>query len=226
MKLLITILLCMASAVFGVPADRSAQIEEQAATKPDSTASTTRAASVPQPALVDVDLRTTMPGFSTSAHDFFGPSAPMERRCAPCHAPAPEIQPTAWDPDAARRRIDAIPSVIAGSSLQCLTCHDGTIASEIIGGGSDPGLSAFASFVNPRRDHPVGVEYPPAGRRSGRLRRNYESPAKLAAQGRIKLPEGRVECISCHEPHNAFGYPDMLVMSNRQSALCLSCHRL
>jgi len=33
-----------------------------------------------------------------------------------------------------------------------------------------------------------------------------------------------VECVSCHDPHNAAGFEKMLVMSNRRSALCLACH--
>ena len=44
------------------------------------------------------------------------------------------------------------------------------------------------------------------------------------ATGTVTLPGGRVECISCHDPHNAAGEANMLVTSNARSALCLTCH--
>ncbi len=67
------------------------------------------------------------------------------------------------------------------------------------------------------RDHPIGVSYP-AGRRG------FRPMAFVQAEGKIRLPQGRIECVSCHDPHNASGAAKMLVMSNRRSALCLSCH--
>ncbi|MBN4058944.1 cytochrome c3 family protein [bacterium AH-315-J04] len=39
------------------------------------------------------------------------------------------------------------------------------------------------------------------------------------------MPNGRVECTSCHDPHNQSGAPYMLVKSNARSALCLTCHK-
>jgi predicted CXXCH cytochrome family protein len=66
------------------------------------------------------------------------------------------------------------------------------------------------------RDHPIGVPIP-------QDRREYRSSAMVAASG-IPLPEGRVECVSCHDPHNQQGLDDLLVKSNRRSALCLTCH--
>ena len=38
------------------------------------------------------------------------------------------------------------------------------------------------------------------------------------------LPDGRVECISCHDHHEEEGLPHLLVISNKRSALCLTCH--
>jgi predicted CXXCH cytochrome family protein len=176
-----------------------------------------------------------MPGFTNSAHDFFGPDAPMAVRCAPCHATEPpEAVEFQWDPRAETvRRFDsgagrgAAPRPryqLADSTRQCLSCHDGTLASEIIGGGDDAELFALGAVVNPRRDHPVGVVYPQSGRTGEGRRREYVPIGRLEAEGRIKLPAGRVECISCHDPHNAFGQQYMLVKSDRRSALCLSCH--
>ena len=48
----------------------------------------------------------------------------------------------------------------------------------------------------------------------------YVDPASL--DRRIRLFNGRVECSSCHSPYS--DEASLLVMPNRQSALCLSCH--
>jgi len=178
------------------------------------------------------------PGFTGSAHDFFGPMASMETRCAPCHATSSAVPDQSRavlgpidrredTPALTRARLVSAESrwQIAESTRLCLSCHDGVLASEIVGGGHDADLFAAGALVNLRRDHPVGVEYPRTGRSAGASRRDFEPIARLATEGAIKLPGGRVECISCHDPHAAFGHPDMLVKSNRRSALCLSCHR-
>ncbi|MCC7291420.1 MAG: hypothetical protein IT449_05075 [Phycisphaerales bacterium] len=107
------------------------------------------------------------------------------------------------------------------TSLVCLSCHDGTVASSAIGGahallsGVRDGFDVPDGFV--WRDHPIGVEYPAQ-------KKGYVPLSKLEAQGHIRLPGQRVECVSCHDPHNAAGEPYLLSVSNRRSALCLSCH--
>jgi predicted CXXCH cytochrome family protein len=106
------------------------------------------------------------------------------------------------------------------TSLLCLGCHDGTIATSTMGtshallAGIREGFRVPDGFV--WRDHPIGVLYP-----QGRL--DYHPQAFVEKQG-IRLPEGRMECISCHDPHNTCDIDALLVMSNRRSALCLTCH--
>jgi predicted CXXCH cytochrome family protein len=80
--------------------------------------------------------------------------------------------------------------------------------------GVREGFSVPDGFV--WRDHPIGVEYPSN-------RREYRQESFAVANG-IRLPEGRVECVSCHDPHNEAGHGHLLSMSNRRSALCLTCH--
>ena len=38
------------------------------------------------------------------------------------------------------------------------------------------------------------------------------------------LSGSMVECSSCHDVHNSYGIPFLLVKSNAASALCLTCH--
>ncbi|MFA5865585.1 MAG: cytochrome c3 family protein [Phycisphaerae bacterium] len=115
---------------------------------------------------------------------------------------------------------------VGKSSLMCLGCHDGAIADEVPVesgtmivsqvGNSRPGLERGIGY--PLGSHPIGVRYQLHSDK-------YVARATVAAKGFL-LPENRVECISCHDPHGTTGIRHLLVKSNRRSALCLSCHQL
>jgi predicted CXXCH cytochrome family protein len=181
--------------------------------------------SAPQPDLVD----SFAGGIIGTKHDFSDGGRLPRDLCLPCHTPHITA---AEAPLLARRPADATPgrrySTRAGgldaASLVCLSCHDGTVARDVYAGthamtwaeqtssGLRPGQSRLTN-------HPVGVRLPTTDRR-------YHSPEAVARDGRIELPDGRVQCTSCHDPHNTQRHPGMLVISNERSRLCLACHRL
>jgi predicted CXXCH cytochrome family protein len=106
------------------------------------------------------------------------------------------------------------------TSLICLSCHDGTVATSTIGSSHAMLAGVREGFSMPGgfglRDHPIGVSYPANPR-------EYR-PQSFVSKSKIRLPEGRIECVSCHDPHNVAGIKHMLWTSNRRSALCLTCH--
>lgn len=78
-----------------------------------------------------------------------------------------------------------------------------------------------------RDDHPISMNYMDAY--------NAQNPPefypieKITASTGIKLFSGKVECASCHDPHNpdednAEGRDPFLRTSNSGSNLCLTCH--
>lgn len=107
-----------------------------------------------------------------------------------------------------------------GSALLCLSCHDGTIAANLtyhdalFGGGETPQfLSGDVNLTTDLSDdHPVSVDYPGTSPR-------LVQPAPSS----LLLEEGKVQCRTCHDPHDDT-YGRFLVISNDQSALCLTCH--
>lgn len=176
-------------------------------------------------------------------HDFSDPRGGPGNACNGCHvphmqaidivtAPAATTQPVgvpATQPSVQLYRIEGQRRVFVPdrytpgpTSLVCLGCHDGTIATSTIGSSHAMLAGVRTGFHVPEhfvwRDHPIGVPYP-AGHRN-----DYKPVSAVVADGRIVLPEGRIECISCHEPHDRYGLPGMLVKSSKRSALCLSCH--
>ena len=192
-----------------------------------------------------------MKGTVGSAHDFSDETSRAGDACSACHIPhvqAVRTRKPIKDTDAANddktAKRDAIdqdvePAVelfrIQGqrqtfvpdrytpgpTSLICLGCHDGTVASSTIGSAHAMLAGVREGFSVPEgyawRDHPIGVPYP-------RNDREYRPESFVTAEGKVRLPEGRMECISCHDPHNSAGIDKMLVKSNRRSALCLTCH--
>ncbi len=93
-------------------------------------------------------------------------------------------------------------------SRECLTCHDGTI-SKMSSVGVREGLWKHGIGLS----HPVGVRYPREG--------DFVNRDFLPRE--IRLFDGKVGCLSCHDPY-AKGR-NLLVMNNRRSRLCLSCHK-
>ena len=101
-------------------------------------------------------------------------------------------------------------------SSDCLCCHDGAGAVSV----------AAVWRNNPRKipshrqpngtDHPIGMDYESYVSNS----RDYKPVSGLNTK--MVFVNGRVGCLTCHDPMN----PEKghLVMSDRGSALCLTCH--
>ncbi len=120
-------------------------------------------------------------------------------------------------------------------SLACLSCHDGTTGFDALlnfpgSGSTNPGdwtwnnsknriQSSSTSYMGTdlSNDHPISITYNTAV--------DSDFNAKNASNyvNGIPLYSGRVECGSCHNPHdNTYGV--FLRASNAGSALCLKCH--
>lgn len=181
-------------------------------------------------AVAPAAVATATKGILGSKHDFSTLTGRASDACGACHVPHLQaVQPRKGSAQEGllelfrigNQRAALSPGEAApgATSLICLSCHHGTVASSTIGtahalvAGHRAGFELDDFAV---RDHPIGVDYP-AGRKG------YH-PAARALQMGIRLPEGRVECISCHDPHHATGLPWMLSVTVQRSALCLACH--
>jgi predicted CXXCH cytochrome family protein len=94
-----------------------------------------------------------------------------------------------------------------GRAAVCISCHDGKTAKHV---------SFCAAKCDYAGSHAVMKDYPPAGRAD-----KFAPATVLQAKG-INLEDGKVTCISCHDLRKTGRYH--LVMSNKQSRLCLACH--
>ncbi len=124
--------------------------------------------------------------------------------------------------------IQAIPGQPDGSSILCLSCHDGTIAlGSVLSKKNEINFSeGMKSFKHSKNnlttdlsdDHMISFFY---NSTLAYLDGELKDPLNLTHP--VSLENGKVQCTTCHDPHNnTFG--NFLVTSTRYSDLCLSCH--
>ena len=124
--------------------------------------------------------------------------------------------------------LKALPGQPSGSSLLCLSCHDGTIAlGSVLSRGS---VISFANTVNMpaglsnlttdlKNDHPISFTY---DANLATQNTQIKNPSTLIPQ--IKLDNDQLQCTSCHDPHKNL-YTDFLVATTQYSNLCNACHQ-
>jgi len=123
----------------------------------------------------------------------------------------------------------ATPGQPDGSSILCLSCHDGTIALGSVISRTVPilfqggvttmptGTSNLTKDIS--NDHPVSFIY-----NSALAAADGELKDPITLTGPVKLENGKLQCTSCHDPHKDV-YTDFLVATNQSSLLCDYCHQ-
>lgn len=109
-----------------------------------------------------------------------------------------------------------------GSSILCLSCHDGTIALASLQ-NSKKNMDFTSQFIKGNSnltrdlsdDHPVSFIY---------------DAALAKTDGKLIIPDktmvdvnGKMQCTSCHNPHDN-SIPKFLTESFRYGAICKNCH--
>ncbi len=125
--------------------------------------------------------------------------------------------------------LQASPGQPTGTSILCLSCHDGTIALgnvlsrpaaiDFSGGisGMPTGTSNLTQDLTD--DHPVSFIY-----NSLLASSDGELVDPVSLTGPVSLPNEQLQCTTCHDPHkNLFG--NFLVATPQYSGLCLYCHQ-
>lgn len=175
-------------------------------------------------------------GLTDSRHDlalYFRPALPGQddARCVFCHAPRSQsLSPGAWNEDEPDHLFDypydpsaeAVPAGKPdGSSLTCLGCHDGTIASgDLASTVHSAGAIKNTAQTGAAHGHPVSIAYEPDSAFDGKnMVGRHDLPQRVKLDG-----SGKVQCTTCHDPHDDT-YENFLVMKDGNTALCVSCHR-
>jgi predicted CXXCH cytochrome family protein len=171
-------------------------------------------------------------------------STDEDQVCIFCHTPhhASTTQTPLWNrtevttsyPTYSSPTIDAYTTApdVGGSSLLCLSCHDGitalnsllythgttpTMTQDLITGDANlVGTPGGAEMTN---DHPVSFHYEDAiTGGDGEL-----VDATTISNLGLLDESGDMQCASCHDVHDPTNEP-FLTIDNTGSALCLTCH--
>lgn len=187
-------------------------------------------------------------GIVDSPHDFsYAPVFPSDHGpgeiCKVCHTPhnAASVDPPLWR---GTLRPHGTYNLYSSDTLNasvnqpmvptkaCLTCHDGTLGRGPLHGSCLDCHSFQGDTLNLALHHPVSFVYDTAlAEADGQL--HDPSTTTIPQLGGKTIEEGmlyqdRMECSSCHDVHATKGdsptAPNLVLISNNQSRLCLSCH--
>lgn len=166
--------------------------------------------------------------------------------CGPCHVPhngdAVSVGAPLWSHDIAATgsftiyagtNMDATTGQPAGTSLLCLSCHDGTV--DLDAHDQKPGAATTLKMTGTAlvgtdlsNDHPISFTYDDAlATADGGLHAPTSTASGIAANIDDDMLFGagnnQMECASCHDAHDDTN-GSFLRLDNSNSALCLTCH--
>jgi hypothetical protein len=202
------------------------------------------AVSVAAAALLLVLAQSLPASIRGSAHDFSGLDA-NQQICIFCHtahnADTTVRDAPLWNHTVTRKTYQVYNSATmqatvgqpSGASKLCLSCHDGTVAVDSYGGRTGSirmGLPTAVGADELTNDPPISFVYDDAlAQRDGALFPPSSHPSGLGNTiSRDMLIDNKLECSSCHDVHNeaqaASVNDHLLVVTQVQSQLCLTCH--
>ena len=172
-----------------------------------------------------------------TAHDLSAYANSAGQICITCHTPhnaqSTQLVPL-WNHTSttsvftlySSTTLNAVPGQPSNNSKACLSCHDGTVALDSFGGkvatvGFMTGDHNLTTDLS--NDHPVSFTFDAALATADGGLVTPSSLTSVDAAKTVPLYLGKVECATCHNPHDNTFTP-FLRKSNAASALCLTCH--
>jgi predicted CXXCH cytochrome family protein len=184
-------------------------------------------------------LSVSLADIAGTDHDFSGFGWSQNEICKPCHTPHnAQVNPVAplWNHEQTTATyilydsatLHNQPDQPGEASKICLSCHDGTVALDSFGGaaGSSFLQSGDNGFIGTdlSDDHPIGIEW--THQYPNLTCTNCHAFGDPNFVRPTPFYERKVECLSCHEPHNAKNLDGMLRVTVNGSQLCFICHSL
>lgn len=172
-----------------------------------------------------------------SAHDFSPYGWSQNEICKPCHTPHNSNTDVGylWNHEVTQAiytlydspDLEIDPDQPGMYSRLCLSCHDGTVALDSFGGNAGSTMIEGTALIGTdlSNDHPVGLQWEHQDMH-GQCRSCHFGGHHGGGIITSELPfyDGKIECMTCHSPHNDNNLPSMLRMTMDASQLCFYCH--
>jgi len=177
-----------------------------------------------------------------SKHDLSGKGWGTDEICKFCHIPhnAISVIDGAWKAplwnhkmttanftmySSPSLKVNPDPQPRSPSKL-CLSCHDGVTAIDSYGTRSGTHLMTGSSNLGTdlSDDHPISIPWDHRAATGGNCLGCHVMHGGGELKPDLPLRNGYIECVSCHEPHNKYSFPNMTRYTMAGSALCLKCH--
>jgi predicted CXXCH cytochrome family protein len=173
---------------------------------------------------------------SGTAHDFSATLWAGGNICIVCHTPHNAdmtVSPNPlWNHEVtsstftvyASATLDYTPEQPRGTSLLCLSCHDGVVAVNSYGGATGDEFVSGSPLIgtNLMDEHPISIYWD--HQTESQTCSNCHNAHPFGLNDEVPFPEHYVECASCHDVHNSTGIPKLLRKTMTGSALCFHCH--
>lgn len=168
-------------------------------------------------------------------NNYPGVTIPGNQVCLPCHTPHNALlsgeDNVLWNHAETGETFVMYSSSAGqpeGPSKMCLSCHDGVTAIDNYGGNGGTGIvitGDAALGTDLSNDHPIGIEYPTDEPFNFNDPSTFDPGINNGPGVQLVTINGvdRVECTSCHNPHNS-GLGDFLRVPLQESYICLQCH--
>jgi predicted CXXCH cytochrome family protein len=125
-------------------------------------------------------------------------------------------------PDQGQGRFGIV-AISNADTFTCLGCHDGALARNVTSPYQDPAVSlgplSTVGYGDHQGNHPIGMDYA-----ASFLKKRSALRPMAALPLSVRLEDGRVGCISCH--NSSSSPPAKLALANERSTLCVACHNL
>lgn len=120
-----------------------------------------------------------------------------------------------------------------GTSLLCLSCHDGTTALDSYGGGTGTTYIIAGAKIGDATspggltndlstEHPISFTYASSVTNGDT---GLKPEADVVTAGLLGALGDQIQCASCHDVHNqGLGTYALLKLDNANSNLCTTCH--
>jgi DmsE family decaheme c-type cytochrome len=149
-------------------------------------------------------------------------NALQARGCEACHGAGSEHAKNATDKTALVGFTKSWDSPVAAQNAQCLTCHDGGNRMQWAGSRHDKSKMSCADCHNTMQQASTNSLLARKTISETCAQCHREQRADFRKRSHMPLPEGKISCADCHNPHGSTS--KSLLVADSVNDVCYTCH--